>query len=157
MEKKAADSAVLAMTQNVAARLDVRMRTSELPNSRVYASRLSHLFAIADDIPENIFRQMTTCQTAANEFLRQFWLSIYPPPHEAQLSSVTTPAQKAAKATKMIGYLERTHERVEAIVRSAQMEGVDSSRIQVVRSPVCFPCDSPKIESCTLQGHETDS
>ena len=157
MEKKAADSAVLAMTQNVAARLDVRMRTSEFPFTRIYAFRLSHLFATADDIPENIFRQMTTCQTAANEFLRQFWLSIYPPPHEAQLSSVTTPAQKAAKATKMIGYLERTHERVEAIVRSAQMEGVDSSRIQVVRSPVCFPCDSPKIESYTLQGHETDS
>ena len=86
----------------------------------------------ADDIPESFFRQMTTCQTAANEFLRQFWLAIYPPANEVQVASVANSAQKAAKAAKMIGYLEKTPEKVEALVRAAPMENVDPSRVQVV-------------------------
>ncbi len=77
---------------------------------------------------------MTTCQNAANEFLRQFWLAIYPPPHEAQIISASNSAQKAAKATKMIGYLEKTHAKVAALADIAQKEGVDPSRVQVVSS-----------------------
>lgn len=100
------------MTQNVVARLEVTKRKSELP--------------------ENLFRQMTTCQTAANEFLRQFWLAIYPPPLELPTASSSTPAQKAAKAAKMAGYLEKTHEKVDALVRTAQREGFDQTRVQVV-------------------------
>jgi transcription initiation factor TFIIH subunit 1 len=75
---------------------------------------------------------MTTCHTAANEFLRQFWLSIYPPPN-ALSTSMTTPAQKAAKAAKMIGYLEKTGEKVDSIVQSAVEEGVDANAVQTVR------------------------
>ena len=85
-----------------------------------------------DEFPEGLFRQMTTCQTAANEFLRQFWLAIYPPANESQALSVATPAQKAAKAAKMIGYLGKTHEKVEALVGVAHREGVDPARVQVV-------------------------
>lgn len=85
-----------------------------------------------DEFPESLFRQMTTCQTAANEFLRQFWLAIYPPANESQALSVATPAQKAAKAAKMIGYLGKTHEKVEALVGVAHREGVDPARVQVV-------------------------
>lgn len=85
-----------------------------------------------DDIPEGLFRQLTTCQTAANEFLRQFWLSIYPPVTEGQILSAASPAQKAAKAAKMIGYLGKTHEKVDALVIAARREGVDPARIQVV-------------------------
>ena len=51
-----------------------------------------------DDVPEPLFRQMRTCQTAANEFLRQFWLAIYPPSSDAQTASSSNPALKAAKA-----------------------------------------------------------
>ena len=85
---------------------------------------------------------MTTCQTAANEFLRQFWLAIYPPPHEAQIVSASNSAQKAAKATKMIGYLEKTHDKVAALTSAAQREGVDPAWVQVVscsQFPSMFP------------------
>ena len=77
---------------------------------------------------------MTTCQTAANEFLRQFWLAIYPPPTESQTLAAATPAQKAAKAAKMVGYLGKTHEKVEALIRAAHQEGVDPARVKVVRT-----------------------
>ena len=85
-----------------------------------------------DDVPEALFRQMRTCQTAANEFLRQFWLAIYPPSSDLQTASLTTPAQKAQKAAKMIGYLEKTHEKVNAIVYAASQEGVDAARVKTV-------------------------
>ncbi|KAH9858787.1 hypothetical protein C2E23DRAFT_909621 [Lenzites betulinus] len=121
VDKKTADAALVSMTHNVATRLDVKMRKH--------------------DIPETLFRQMTTCQTAANEFLRQFWLAIYPPPSESQALSVATPAQKAVKAGKMIQYLGKTHEKVEALVRSASQEGVDSARVKVAMKPVLDAVD----------------
>ena len=98
---------------------------------------------------------MTTCQTAANEFLRQFWQAIYPPPNESQALSVATPVQKAAKAAKMAGYLSKTHEKVEALVAAARMEGVDPARIQVVS----FPSLSVVVHThiLSLTGHEARS
>jgi transcription initiation factor TFIIH subunit 1 len=75
---------------------------------------------------------MTTCQTAANEFLRQFWSCIYPPPTDAQTLSVTGPAQKAAKAAKMIGYLSKTQEKVDALLRVARLQGVDPASVESV-------------------------
>ena len=76
---------------------------------------------------------MTTCHTAANEFLRQFWSAICPPPPESQrLLAVATPAQRKAKATKMAGYLAKTREKVDALIRAAQAEGVDPKRVEVV-------------------------
>ncbi len=81
---------------------------------------------------------MTTCQTAANEFLRQFWLSTYPPPTDVQTVVAATPAQRAAKAAKMIGYLSRTREKVDAIIRTAQAGGFDPNRIEVVGSTFLF-------------------
>ena len=75
---------------------------------------------------------MTTCQTAANEFLRQFWSATYPPPAEFQTVAVTSPAQRAAKAAKMIGYISKTHEKVQAIVQIAQQHGIDPLRVETV-------------------------
>ncbi|KAI0775657.1 hypothetical protein BD413DRAFT_530381 [Trametes elegans] len=121
IDKKAGDAALVGMTQNVASRLDVKMRKH--------------------DIPEGFFRQMTTCQTAANEFLRQFWLAIYPPPTEAHTLAPASQAQKAAKAAKMIGYLGKTHEKVDAIVRAASQEGVDPARVKVAMKPVLDAVD----------------
>ena len=77
---------------------------------------------------------MRTCQTAANEFLRQFWSAIYPPPSDLQTVSSSTPAQKAAKAAKMAGYLAKTPEKVNAIVETARAAGIDAAKIEVVRS-----------------------
>ena len=76
---------------------------------------------------------MTTCQTAANEFLRQFWSATYPPPAEFQTVAVTTPAQRATKAAKMISYISKTPEKVQAIVQTAQQHGIDPSRVETVR------------------------
>jgi len=90
-----------------------------------------------DTIPDGLFRQMTSCQTAANEFLRQFWSATYPPPVDSQsVLSVATPAQRATKAAKMIGYLEKTPEKIASLVRMAQQHGVEGSRVETVMKPV---------------------
>lgn len=75
---------------------------------------------------------MTTCQTAANEFLRQFWSASYPPLSELPSVSTAAPAQRVAKATKMIGYLSKTHEKVQALVQSANTHSVEPARIEMV-------------------------
>ena len=81
---------------------------------------------------------MTTCQTAANEFLRQFWLAIYPPLGEVQTTISATPAQRATKAAKMIGYISKTHEKVYALVQTAQQHGIDRTRVEnVSRNTFC--------------------
>ncbi|TDL25910.1 hypothetical protein BD410DRAFT_783894, partial [Rickenella mellea] len=121
IDKKASDAAFASMTRNVQARVEVKTRKN--------------------DIPEGIFRQMTTCQTAANEFLRQFWSSVYPPPSELQTIAVSTPAQKAAKATKMAGYLMKTREKVDALVKAAQKADVDPTRVEVGMKPVLDAVD----------------
>ncbi|KAJ8522454.1 hypothetical protein ONZ45_g965 [Pleurotus djamor] len=121
IERKSGDAALLSMTQNVAARLDVKTKKN--------------------DIPEALFRQMTSCQTAANEFLRQFWLSTYPPPTDVQPVAVITPLQRAAKAAKMIGYLSKTREKVQAIINAAQAEGIDPNRVDVAMKPLLRAVD----------------
>ena len=111
IERKATEAALASMTDNVATRLNAYKRKA--------------------DIPEEVFRQMRTCQTAANEFLRQFWSAIYPPVGET-LGGPTTIAQKTAKATRMAGYLTKTPEKVVAIIRAAEMAGADRGRVQIV-------------------------
>ncbi len=71
---------------------------------------------------------MSTCQVAANEFLRQFWLATYPPYVEAH----ATPAQRAAKVAKMIGYISKTEEKVQALVEIARQHGIDPLRVHNV-------------------------
>lgn len=85
---------------------------------------------------------MTTCQTAANEFLRQFWLAIYPPLGELQTAASATPAQRATKAAKMIGYISKTHEKVYALVKTAEQHGIDATRVENVSPPnvFCWHC-----------------
>lgn len=112
------------------------------PNTAKYVSpspplRLYLLtpFLCTDEIPEPILRQMTTCQTAANEFLRQFWSAMYPPRSDALQSAGGAPAsaaQRATKVAKMAGYLARTPEKVEALVQRARADGVDSERVRTV-------------------------
>ncbi|KAJ7859719.1 hypothetical protein B0H13DRAFT_1126163 [Mycena leptocephala] len=116
IERKAGDTALLSMTKNVAARLDVKSRKN--------------------DIPDALFRQMTICQTATNEFLRQFWSSMYPPAAEVQVVAVATPAQRTAKAAKMIGYLSKTQEKVDALVYMGPQHNVDPARIEIAMKPV---------------------
>ena len=86
----------------------------------------------SDDIPEDVLRQMTTCQTAANEFLRQFWSSIYVPTSEGRSLAPSTPAQRQAKAKKMAGYLAKTPEKIDAIIRTARNRNVDVQKVEIV-------------------------
>ncbi|KAJ3989899.1 hypothetical protein F5890DRAFT_1570117 [Lentinula detonsa] len=121
VERKPYDAALLAMTQNVHARLDVKARKN--------------------DIPESLFKQMRSCQTAANEFLRHFWTSTCPPMTDGPTLSLSTPAQRAVKAAKMIGYLSQTHEKVAALIQSAQQQGIDASRVEIAMQPVLNAVD----------------
>ena len=76
---------------------------------------------------------MTTCQTAANEFLRQFWAAIYPQQSDfPTLGGSSSAAAKAAKAAKMAGYLEKTPEKIRAIVQTAEHAGVDRTKVELV-------------------------
>lgn len=75
---------------------------------------------------------MTSCQTAANEFLRQFWLATYPPGGEIQTVAMATPQQRAAKQAKMIGYISKTSERVTSLVQVAKQYGIDATRVEIV-------------------------
>ncbi|KIY74448.1 hypothetical protein CYLTODRAFT_416282, partial [Cylindrobasidium torrendii FP15055 ss-10] len=120
IERKAGDAAFLSMSNNVYARLDVRSRKN--------------------DIPEAFFSQMRTCQTAANEFLRQFWAAMAPPVTEAVLAP-QTPAQRVAKAAKMAAYLARTHEKVSALVAAGMAQGIDPQKIQTALQPVLNAVD----------------
>ncbi|KAG2354888.1 hypothetical protein BDR07DRAFT_1428008, partial [Suillus spraguei] len=119
IDRRAGDAALDSMTQNVSARLDIRTRKT--------------------NFPPTLFRQLTTCQTAANEFLRQFWTSLYPPPMTA--TSSATPSQNAAKAAKMAGYLSKTREKVDALVRASQLEGVEPERVEVAMKPLLDAVD----------------
>lgn len=114
LERKAADAALLSMTQNVTARLDTKTRKNGLPAA--------------------LFRQLTTCQTAANEFLRQLWGATCPPPIDTPFAP--SPAQRSAKAAKMARYLTGTREKVDALVRVAQVEGADGTAVEVAMQPV---------------------
>ncbi|KAG2106528.1 hypothetical protein BD769DRAFT_1630746 [Suillus cothurnatus] len=120
---------------------------SEIVNVRAAFAELNHGFrgwetrfsqanirTRKTNFPPTLFRQLTTCQTAANEFLRQFWTSLYPPP--TTTSSSATPSQNAAKAAKMAGYLSKTREKVEALVRAGQLEGVEPERVEVAMKPL---------------------
>jgi transcription initiation factor TFIIH subunit 1 len=91
----------------------------------------------AATIPEDVLRQMVSCQAAANEFLRHFWTSVLPPrPGDISAAAMATPAQRAAKAQRMMTYMEKTAERVAVVVQKAKQQKVDAARVQQVRSLV---------------------
>lgn len=75
---------------------------------------------------------MATCQTAGNEFLRQFWSAIYPSAFEVQSQSATPSVYKEAKASRMVEYIARTPAKVEALVQEARASGTDPERVQSV-------------------------
>ncbi|KAL1743376.1 hypothetical protein HDZ31DRAFT_83465 [Schizophyllum fasciatum] len=110
------DAALVSMTQNVMQRLTVK--------------------AQKNDFPPDLFRQMASCQTAANEFLRQFWGALYPRAGDQSAPTSANPAQRAAKAAKMAGFLARTPEKVDALVRQAEEMGADAKRVRVALQPV---------------------
>ena len=84
---------------------------------------------------------MRSCHTAANEFLRQFWSSVFPPPSDGNVLAVPSAAQRATKAAKMAGYLIKFPEKIEAIVESAKQMSVDAAKIETAMKPVMAAVD----------------
>lgn len=84
---------------------------------------------------------MRSCHTAANEFLRQFWSSAFPPPSDGNILTALSAAQRATKAAKMAGYLVKSPEKIEAIIESAKQEGVDAAKIETAMKPVLAAVD----------------
>ncbi|KZV74443.1 hypothetical protein PENSPDRAFT_732338 [Peniophora sp. CONT] len=113
VDRRAGDMALQTMTQSVAAQTDDRRHK--------------------DDIPETLFSQMRSVQTAANEFLRQFWSAIYPSAREL---APQTPAQKAQKAARMAGFLVKTPDKINALAREAAATNVDRRKVEVAMQPV---------------------
>ena len=75
---------------------------------------------------------MISCQTATNEFLRQFWGSMFPQQSDFPTVGSLNAASRAAKAAKMAGYLERTPEKIKAIIQAAEHAGVDRAKVETV-------------------------
>ncbi|KAI9639283.1 TFIIH p62 subunit, N-terminal domain-containing protein [Dioszegia hungarica] len=93
--------------------------------------------AIKDPLPQNILDAMRSCHNAATEFLRQYWSAVLPTPSAAlgAGTAATSDATKAAKADKMAGYLRLTEGKVEAVVQTAQVAGVDVGRVKAALAP----------------------
>jgi hypothetical protein len=90
--------------------------------------------------PEDVLRDMVSCQAAANEFLRHFWSSVLPPrPGDISAAAMATPVQKAAKAQRMLSYLEKTGERVNLVMQKATQQKVDAMRVKQVGVPSLSP------------------
>jgi transcription initiation factor TFIIH subunit 1 len=85
------------------------------------------------ELPDQLLTQMSTCQTAANEFLRQFWVSIFPTVQDMRNPGFSKSSeQREAKAVKMVAYLETTREKVEALLSLARQLDVDPAMVETV-------------------------
>lgn len=95
--------------------------------------------ASKQQFPETVLRSMLSCQASANEFLRHFWSAILPSnPSDFGFSaaSMAAPAQKAAKAVRMMEYLEKTQARVDTIVQQSQnVPGTDTVAVREALEP----------------------
>jgi len=96
-------------------------------------------------IPPFLLQQMKSCATAANEFLRQFWSTIYPSSSDpgstlAALASAT-PAQRVARRNKMATYLAKTHEKARAIIESGRHQGVSIATMEAAFAPLLGAVD----------------
>jgi hypothetical protein len=95
--------------------------------------------AVYTPFPPEILDQMRTCHNAASEFLRQYWSAVLPAPAAASGAAGGAGAGgaqgemgRAAKAERMAGYLRSTGEKVEAVVQTAGLMGVDAARVRAV-------------------------
>jgi transcription initiation factor TFIIH subunit 1 len=138
LDKKAGESALMAMTQNVSNRLNMRSRKSTVFFQSSIRNN-AHPCICIDDIPGEVFKQVIALQTAANEFLRQFWTAIYPPAVELKTVGASTPVIRQAKAAKMASYLSKFEEKVDGLAISASKQNIDGERVRVVNQLLFVP------------------
>jgi len=99
-------------------------------------AKMAIQFASAD-LPEQLISQMSTCQTAANEFLRQFWVSMFPPMQDMRNPNFSKFSdQREAKAAKMISYLQSTREKVDALSTLALRLDVEPTVVATAMQPL---------------------
>lgn len=102
----AAPSASVAFTALLASRLS---------SSSSSGNNLSKLF------PEPILRSLISLHSSTNEFLRHFWSALLPAhANDISASGLATPAQKGAKAQRMLEFLEKTEERLEGVCKEVR-------------------------------------
>ena len=78
-------------------------------------------------LPQATLNAMAACQSATMEYLRHFWTALSP---DAAANARLTAAQRAAKAQRMVGYLSRTQQRVDAVIADAAKKGVEAVRVE---------------------------
>lgn len=88
-------------------------------------------------IPATLMQQVISTHSTTHEFLRHYWSSILPNPIQVNSTThpevphkkILNPEEKAMKAQRMIGFLERTNERVSHLIEEARMISVDKKLI----------------------------
>ncbi|RXK39863.1 hypothetical protein M231_02797 [Tremella mesenterica] len=84
-------------------------------------------------IPDELLHQIRSCHNAATEFLRQYYSATLPNPSNPNLTPAAVSA-RSTRATKMAQYLRGTEAKVNAVVHTAQIAGVDPERVRAVMS-----------------------
>ncbi len=107
--------------------------------------------AATSGLSDNVIRELTSCQAATTEFLRQFWAAVapLPPPPPAPASAGTikaegqppeeetrkplTPAQRRGRAKRMLELLRNSGERGDNVARIAETErpGAGAKRVKL--------------------------
>lgn len=82
-------------------------------------------------IPASLMSQVISTHSTTHEFLRHYWSAILP--NSASTNTNNTrklnPEEKAMKAQRMIGFLDRTSARVESLIEEAAMISVEKKLI----------------------------
>jgi transcription initiation factor TFIIH subunit 1 len=90
------------------------------------------------DVSAEFLKQMQSLEATANEYLRQFWSQIYPPPEGAVRLS---PEERGKKIGAMRDQLVRVQKQAPELVHRAATNRWDSAKVEEVRSTdLVFSC-----------------
>jgi len=83
------------------------------------------------DVSKDFLEKMKLCEATTNEYLRHFWLAVYPPLDSPTVAPVK---ERAAKAASMVQLLEATSENVTGLVQKAAGNNWDSAKVEQASS-----------------------
>src|SRR5258708_39745000 len=113
------------MSKNVKARLAVKTTKCLSFDERGQAFGL--MVVSTADVSKDFLEKMKLCEATTNEYLRHFWLAVYPPLDSPTVAPVK---ERAAKAASMIQLLEATPENVTSLVQKAAGNSWDSAKVE---------------------------
>jgi hypothetical protein len=79
------------------------------------------------DVSKDFLEKMKLCEATTNEYLRHFWLAVYPLLDSPTVAPVK---ERATKAASMIQLLEATSENVTGLVQKAAGNNWDSAKVE---------------------------